>query len=295
MQTEVIRPRLPLLFEPISIPDVSKPGKRWDSEKTESNADWNIEIKKPLNELKEEIFPASEFLEKHSNQSKYPNPKEIQLGIEDVPAKPKPVQKETNTVGSIRKKPVELEIFQSKFGLSEVTPSRPIHSRKPSLFRPSGHLNEKEPEDLESNLKSIHNLTSYQRFNQNIEKEEEVNNLMEFTGQYASVQQRPDNNNLPKKSNLTPTEARIVSEKPENEGGRHARQLKNPGSTVVPDSFRDIKTKAEVEQPVIRVNIGRIEVKAVTQIPLSQKRENKPQAQKLSLDSYLNSRKEGKI
>lgn len=363
MKTETIRPRLPSLFEPIVTPYISRSGKRWDSEEAEFNVDWNTEIKKPLNELKEEIYPASKFLEKRENQIKYSNPKEFQMGIEDVPGKSKQLQQETSTVESTRIKPAQVEISQSKFSHSEENPSKPEYQQRLSLFKSSGNLKEKEPLDLESNLKPIQNQTFYQNnsngvgtsrnlphfvmqnqtldrntvnkvenpqsishfkrqnqtrdrnaatetdnpqniphlmrqdqtLGQSTSKGNNPKNSRQFISQYASILYRSDKNDLPNESNLAPTSTSIVPKLLENEAVTTSRPLKRAGSVIVPDSVWDVKTKAEVEQPVIRVNIGRIEVKAVTQPSLSQKRENKPQAPKLSLESYLNSRNGGKI
>lgn len=314
-QTEIIRPRLPSLFEPISIPYISRSGKRWDSEENESNVGWNTEIKKPLSEFKGEVSPASEFLEKRKNQSKHTSPKEFKMGIEDVPTESKPLQQETSALESTWIKPTRPDISQSKFSRSEITPSKPAYGQGLSLFKSSGYIKEKEPLDLESKLKLIPNQTFYQnnangvrtprnipyfmrqnqRFNRDTTTGENVNIVRQFMGQYASKQYSSDKNSFPKESNLAPTSTSIVPKLLENEAVIHSRPLKNAGSVIVPDSVWDTRTRDEVEQPVIRISIGRIEVKAVTQTPLSQKRENKPQAPKLSLDSYLNSRNGGKI
>lgn len=86
----------------------------------------------------------------------------------------------------------------------------------------------------------------------------------------------------------------ITSVIPEERMPANPRKAKDsiPVTTTAPS--RKSKGEEEAEPPVVRVSIGRIEVKAVTSTSTPQKRESRVQKPKLSLDEYLNSRNGGR-
>lgn len=77
---------------------------------------------------------------------------------------------------------------------------------------------------------------------------------------------------------------------------RERSRIARPGSPMPAKAARfrdDVPHGPAMERPIVRVTIGRIEVRAAPAPAAPVKRADKPAAPKLTLDAYLQSRKEG--
>lgn len=99
---------------------------------------------------------------------------------------------------------------------------------------------------------------------------------------------------LREKPNSGPFSTQITSVIPEERMPVNPRKAKDsiPVTAMVPS--RKPERKEDIEPPVVRVSIGRIEVKAVTPASPLPKPGSRVQKPKLSLDEYLNSRNGGR-
>lgn len=337
-QTEVIRPRLPSIFEPVTTPGIPASGQRYSApdrieNQVKNYTDWGFNSKEFLNGSEKGIDHSTglsrfsgpfELSEKQKNFLRYSGLTEFQSETQDPTSGSKPDQQKTDPAGSMRIKPTMKERSQLEFTGSDssrldqafsenVVPFFSLSGNFGKSRREKELLNIESTEDsLQSAYRQIFNGNTTEREYENkpsvgqLERFDSVQNAF----QHGSGEELVRKSNLilrenilsgelnptPEKSNFTSSSNLIVPKLSENNAAIKIKQLENLASPTAPDLRAEVKAKAEieVEKPVIRINIGRIEVKAITQTS-QPRRENKPQAPKLSLNDYLNSRNGGKV
>jgi len=267
-------------------------------EKVDSYTNREIKPEGLLNKQEIRGLPNQEYLGNPGAQLISSNHEGSQPGVNNVATKLKPVKQKSTKVKSTSIEPILLETSRSGVLRLEAALAKP---RYPETFEPSfkssRNLREEElsdekgPSDIESNLK----LFQKQYSKRSPDKQDYGYERKLHIEQFPLMQHNFDENKTNRESNLTSSSNKIVPGILENIAVVDTEQLKNTGPFKTSGSVSVTKTQAEVEQPVIRVNIGRIEVKAITPMSPTLKRENKLQAPKLSIDEYLNSRNGGKV
>ncbi len=344
-ETEVIRPRLPSIFEPITTPDIPVSGQQHIGQQYIglNRAEKQTKSLKQTKGFIDKEFYSREFLngpEKEPENStglsgpfelsekqkklKYSDLTDFQSDTQDPPFGSKPAQKETDPAGAKQIKSIIQEKSRLDFPESYVSQLDQAFSEK---FVPYFKLSRNCRENLQEkqflnidNIEAIPQSAHSQGFNEYTAEHKYKNKSyagqpgkfnsksVQHVFQHGSAEEVKKSNFVlgenflsrelnpnPEKSNFISFSSRIVPKLSENIAAAKIKQLENTASQTFPDSRTGVSanTNTEVEKTVIKVNIGRIEVKTVTQVS-QPRRENKPQAPKLSLDSYLNSRNRGK-